>query len=134
MRREIRANWSRALLVCGKCSKKVGRVFGPDGDLPLAKALRRELGGGKGRKAEAGVAEVKCLGVCPKGAVVALDAARPGRWLLVRPEEDLSSLISGGGLLSTVRAELVEGRPEPGRAQDALRQAQGERKRGALAP
>ena len=85
MRPTVASHWTRVLLVCAKSSKKVGRAFGRDGDQTLAKALRAELGAGKGRKANAGVAEVKCLGVCPKGAVVVLDAAAPGRWLLVRP-------------------------------------------------
>ena len=85
MKVDVSANWTRTLLVCVKCSKKVGRAFGEDGDQTLAAALRAGMGVRKGRKAAAGVAEVRCLGVCPKGAVVALDAASPGRWLLVRP-------------------------------------------------
>lgn len=80
----VRSDWERALLVCGKCSRKLDGGFGLKGRTPLAKALRRELGVGKGRKARIGVAEVECLGVCPKRAVVVVDASSPGRWHLVQ--------------------------------------------------
>ncbi len=87
MRMEVEANWTAAVLVCRKCQKKVGKRFGEGGDKTLAKALRKELGGGKGRKASLGVVETGCLGVCPKGAVTALNAGSPGTWHLVRPGE-----------------------------------------------
>ncbi len=83
MKKIVGANWERALLVCGKCSGKVDGGFGADGRVPLAKALRKELGVGKGRKARIGVTEVKCLGVCPKRAVVAIDTADPRNWHIV---------------------------------------------------
>ncbi len=83
MKTEVEANWTAAVLVCRKCQKKVGKRFGADGDQTLAKALRKELGGGKGRKATLGVVETGCLGVCPKGAVTILNAGAPGRWHLV---------------------------------------------------
>ena len=69
----VRAEWERAILVCGKCSSKIDGGFGAKGRTPLAKSLRKELGLGKGRRARMGVAEIKCLGVCPKRAVVAVD-------------------------------------------------------------
>lgn len=78
----VRSNWSATILVCGKCSKKLGGGFGEKGKTPLAKALRK-LGGGKKRKADFGVIETRCLGVCPKGAVTVIDAAHPGKWMLV---------------------------------------------------
>lgn len=83
MKRSARSNWERALLVCGKCSRKVGGGFGPKGSASLAKTLRREPGLGKGRRARIGVVEVKCLGVCPKGAVTVVDTGNPTRWHLV---------------------------------------------------
>lgn len=83
VKKVVRSNWDRALLVCGKCSDKVDGGFGPKSRVPLAKALRKELGLGKGRKARIGVTEVKCLGVCPKRAVVAINTAAPGRWHLI---------------------------------------------------
>ena len=85
MKREVRSDWTGAILVCGKCSKKIGGGFGEDGRTPLAKLLRKTLGAGKGRKASLGVIETKCLDVCPKRGVVVIDAARPGRWEIVAP-------------------------------------------------
>lgn len=71
------------LLVCAKCSKKLGGGFGPNGKTSLAKRLRRDLAVRKGRKGALGIVEVKCLKVCPKGAVTVISSARPGEWLLV---------------------------------------------------
>lgn len=97
----VRARWSRAVLVCAKCSKKIDGGFGPDGDRPLAKALRKHLGLKKGPKARAGVVETRCLGVCPKRSVTVVDAARPGEWLLVSPGADLDALGQELGLAQT---------------------------------
>lgn len=88
----VRSEWSKTILVCKKCSKKLHGGFGPDRKLPLAKALRRELGARKGRKGALGIVEVKCLGVCPKGAVTLVDGAAPGTWLLVNEGADLAEL------------------------------------------
>ena len=82
MRTTVNSNWSTTVLVCAKCSKKLGGGFGEKGKVPLAKALK-QLGGGKKRKAPFGVIETSCLDICPKGAVVAVNAAHPGTWLLV---------------------------------------------------
>ncbi|MEG3085866.1 hypothetical protein [Sphingomonas sp. PB4P5] len=81
--RTVRAGWTGTLLVCRKCSKKLDGGFGPDGRTPLAKALRKFLALGKGRKSQLGVVEVKCLGICPKNAVTVVDGAQPGIWKLV---------------------------------------------------
>ena len=97
--RTVPARWDRAVLVCGKCSKRVGGGFGEDGSMPLAKALRRFLRLKKGRKAAAGVVEVKCLGLCPKRRVVAIDAARPGEWRLVEPGTALNEIAAALALL-----------------------------------
>jgi predicted metal-binding protein len=83
VRKVVRSNWERALLVCGKCTAKLDGGFGVKGRIPLGKALRKELGVGRGRKARIGVAGVKCLGLCPKRAVVAIDTAHPGRWHVI---------------------------------------------------
>ena len=56
------------------------------------KALRRHLSLKKGRKAAAGIIEVSCLGVCPKGAVTVVNGAASREWLLVRPGADLDEL------------------------------------------
>ena len=88
----VRSNWQNAILGCRKCEKKLDGGFGPDGDERLAKALRRHLSLKKGRKAAAGIIEVSCLGVCPKGAVTVVNGAASREWLLVRPGADLDEL------------------------------------------
>ena len=82
--KSVRSDWSSTLLVCKKCSKKLDGGFGPKGRTPLAKALRKQLGLKKGRKGRAGIVEVKCLGICPRGAVTVIDGAVPGEWMLVK--------------------------------------------------
>ncbi|WP_375427727.1 (2Fe-2S) ferredoxin domain-containing protein [uncultured Sphingomonas sp.] len=92
MKTIIRSNWERAFLVCGKCSGKLGGGFGPKGRTPLAKALRTELGIGKGRKARIGATEVKCLGVCPKRAVMAIDSADVRTWHMIPAGADIAEV------------------------------------------
>jgi predicted metal-binding protein len=87
----VRSNWEASLLVCRKCTKRLGGGFGPKGKTPLAKALKQH-GGGKKRKARLGVIEVKCLGVCPRGAVTVIDSRDPGRWRLVRAGADIGEV------------------------------------------
>jgi predicted metal-binding protein len=94
----IRSNWSNAVLVCTKCSKKLGGGFGPKGRTPLAKALRKYLGLKKGRKSAAGIVEVKCLGVCPRGAVTVVNGAASREWLLVPEGADLDAVARELGL------------------------------------
>jgi predicted metal-binding protein len=94
----IHSNWNRTVLVCAKCSKKLDGGFGPKGRQSLAKALRKHLGLEKGRKAEAGILEVKCMGVCPRGAVTLVDASGPKEWLLVPKGADLDAVAEELGL------------------------------------
>lgn len=97
--RRVRADWATAILVCRKCSKKLNRGgFGPDGDQPLAKALRKHLHLRKGRTARAGIVEVGCLDLCPKRAVTVVDTRHPDRWLAIRPGADLDQLAHTLGL------------------------------------
>ncbi len=98
MKGQVQSNWSQVVLVCRKCSKKLDGGFGQGGDERLAKALRKHLSLKKGRKAAAGVVEVNCLGVCPKGAVTVVDGAASREWLLVRPGADLDELTDALGL------------------------------------
>lgn len=88
----VASRWQGAVLVCGKCTKKLGGGFGAKGKTSLVKALRSEPGFGKGRKAEVGVVETRCLGVCPKGAVVLVDTRRPMRWRVVEEGADVARL------------------------------------------
>ena len=90
--KRAKSNWTDAVLVCAKCSKKIDGGFGPKGHDGLAKALRREPGFGKKRKAQVGVIEVKCLGLCPKNAVTVVDTRKPHEWLVVGPGEDVAAL------------------------------------------
>lgn len=76
-----KSNWDRTLLVCTKCSKKIDGGFGPKGKTALLKLLR--IAFGKGRKAQAGVLPVKCLGICPKNAVTIIDSRAPRTWMIV---------------------------------------------------
>lgn len=92
MKDHVRSSWSNVVLICRKCSKKLDGGFGPGGDVGLAKALRKHLSLKKGRKGAAGIVEVNCLGVCPKGAVTVVDGAASRDWLLVRPGADLDEL------------------------------------------
>lgn len=98
MKDQVRSNWSNVVLVCRKCSKKLDGGFGPGGGERLAKALRKHLSLKTGRKAAAGVLEVNCLGICPKGAVTVVDGAASREWLLVRPGADLDELAENLGL------------------------------------
>jgi predicted metal-binding protein len=94
----VRSNWSNTVLVCVKCSKKLNGGFGPKGKTPLAKALRKHLGLKKGRKGAAGIVEVKCLGVCPRGAVTVVNGSATRDWLLVPRNADLDALAGELGL------------------------------------
>jgi predicted metal-binding protein len=100
----VRSNWGTAILVCRKCSKKLDGGFGPDGKQRLGKALRKHLALGKGRKAKAGIVEVNCLGVCPRGAVTVVNGAGARDWLLVRPGTDLDRLAEELGLAEPPQA------------------------------
>jgi predicted metal-binding protein len=97
--RKVKARWKGAVLVCSKCSKKIKKGgFGPDGDKPLAKALRKHLHLGKGPKSAAGIIEVPCLDVCPKRAILVVDGRHPDQWLIVHPGANLDGLAHELGL------------------------------------
>ncbi len=98
MRVAKKGRWTNVVLVCGKCSRKVGRAFGPDEDQTLVKALRRRAG--KGRKAAVGVVETRCLKLCPKNAVTVVDARAPDAWLVVPPGEPIDALAERLGIPS----------------------------------
>ena len=95
----VRSNWQTAVLVCKKCSKKVDGGFGEKGKQPLAKALKKHLALKKGRKSQAGIIEVSCLGICPKNAVVVVNGAASRDWLLVKPGTDLDAVAVELGLV-----------------------------------
>ncbi|PKP93537.1 MAG: hypothetical protein CVT77_05330 [Alphaproteobacteria bacterium HGW-Alphaproteobacteria-16] len=90
--RHVQSGWDNAVLVCAKCSRKLDGGFGPKGKQPLAKALRKHLHVKKGRKAPVGIVEVKCLGVCPRGAVTVVNGSASREWLIVPQGADLDDL------------------------------------------
>lgn len=98
MKARLRSNWANAVLVCAKCSKKLDGGFGKKGRQPLGKALRKHLQLKKGRKAAAGVIDVKCLGVCPRGGVTVVNAAVSREWLIVPAGADLGEVAREVGL------------------------------------
>lgn len=101
MKDRVCSNWRNAVLVCRKCEKKLDGGFGHNGKERLAKALKRHLSLGKGRKSSAGIVEVSCLGICPKGAVTVVNGSASREWLLVRPGADLDALAGELGIGST---------------------------------
>lgn len=94
MKDHVRSDWAGAILVCGKCARKAGGK-------PLAKALRRELGIGKGRRASLGVVETRCLGVCPRRGIVVIDTASPDRWHIVPADATVQEVAATLGLAQT---------------------------------
>lgn len=90
--------WREVILVCRKCSKKLDGGFGPDGDKTLKKALRRYLKAGKGRKSELAVVGADCFDICPRNAVVAVNARRPDELLIVPAGADLFEVKARLGL------------------------------------
>jgi predicted metal-binding protein len=87
--RRVKADWQAMILVCSKCTRKVGGGFGGKGKTSLAKALRKLGNRKKGRKASFGIVETGCLKICPKDAVVAINGARPRDWTIVRRGTDI---------------------------------------------
>ena len=98
LKTRVRSNWANAVLVCAKCSKKLDGGFGPKGKAPLGKALRKHLHLKKGRKAAAGIVDVKCLGVCPRGGVTVVNGSASREWLLVPAGADLYTIADELGL------------------------------------
>ena len=92
--RTARAPFRQALVVCGKCARKLGGGFGPKGRGPLRKELKRALKrGGWGRDVR--VLEASCLGLCPKRRQVVAGGAQlaAGRLLVVEPGADAAEVL-----------------------------------------
>ena len=95
--------------ICAKCGKKLGGGFGADGDVPLAKALRRALGLPKPKRARVRLVETRCLKLCPKGAVAVVDGRDPGAILVVPGGTSVADVAARLGLAPLA----LTGRPSP---------------------
>lgn len=109
-----KTRWKDVVLVCRKCSKKLGGGFGPDGDKTLKKALRKYFRSTGGAQAELAVRHTGCFDVCPTNAVVAVNATNPGALLIVPAGADLFEVKARLGLKDPRRVKpdadpVVEG-------------------------
>lgn len=89
-----KTEWRDVVLLCRKCQKRLdGKGFGPRGDKSLKKALKkyfkRQGVDSKGRKASLKILETGCFDICPKEAVVAINASNPKALLIVPAGADL---------------------------------------------
>jgi predicted metal-binding protein len=74
--------WKTILLLCGKCARKLDGGFGPKGNDTLKAIMRTELSARDLRR-QVRIIETRCMGICPKKAVTALNASAPGTLLTV---------------------------------------------------
>ena len=88
--------WNTVILLCGKCAGKISGGYRPKKRQTLKDALRAELKA-DGRRRLVRVIETRCIGICPKKAVTALNASSPGRFLTVpkgtHPKDALTLLM-----------------------------------------
>ncbi len=91
--------WKTILLLCGKCARKMDGGYGPNGKHTLRSVLRMELSA-TGLRRQVRIIETRCMGICPRKAVTALNAAKPEAILTVPrktpPEAVLPLLLSDG--------------------------------------
>ena len=88
----VPAPWRSFVLVCGKCSRKLGGGFGRKGKVELDQALRDALKDA-GRRRELRVERTGCLGLCPKRAVTVAWAGRPGEVIVVPEGADVAAVL-----------------------------------------
>ena len=74
--------WTDIILVCGKCSRKLDGGYGPDREDTLRSTLNDALRA-RGKRRAVRIVETKCFGLCPKKAVVAVNASEPSRLLTI---------------------------------------------------
>jgi predicted metal-binding protein len=90
--------WRTIFLLCGKCARKMDGGYGAKGKDTLRSALRTTLAE-TGQRRQVRIIETKCMGICPKKAVTALNAEKPGRILVVPKgtgtDDVLAALIDG---------------------------------------
>lgn len=89
----IPAPWEGIVLVCRKCSKKLGGGFGKKGRQGLDEVLKHELKQ-TGRRRTLRVMEVGCLSLCPKNAVTVAGPAHPGALFAIQPGTDPAAVLA----------------------------------------
>ncbi len=98
--------WRDIVLVCRKCGKKLKGGFGEKRKQGLKTVLRLALRQA-GRRRDVRVIEMRCLGVCPKRGVTALNATHPSLIHIIpagaEPDAALRTLL--GGLADPDRIE-----------------------------
>ncbi len=96
--RRAKAPFADAILICGKCVRKLGSE-GKGMRKALKKALKRRPGG------KVRVIEARCFSLCPKGRIVLASARtlEERRLLVALPGFEVDAAI----------AQLLETRPEP---------------------
>jgi len=89
------------ILTCGKCARKLNCGFGRKGREPLKSVLRAAMRSATPR-AKFRFIETRCLGICPKRAVAAINTAQPGRIVAIpaktQAADALLALLLPGGL------------------------------------
>jgi predicted metal-binding protein len=91
--------WTTVILICGKCARKLDGGFGPKHKDSLRTTLREALKA-KGHRRSVRIIETRCMGLCPRHAVTALNAGSPGRIMTIpngtAGETALAELIGEG--------------------------------------
>jgi len=74
--------WKTVILLCGKCARKMKGGYGSKGKDTLRTVLRGAIRV-KGQRRDVRIIETRCMGICPKKAVTALNASHPDRILTI---------------------------------------------------
>jgi predicted metal-binding protein len=75
--------WKTVILLCGKCTRKMDSGgYGPKGKDTLRTVLREAVRD-KGHRRDVRIIETRCMGICPKKAVTALNAGHPEKILTI---------------------------------------------------
>jgi predicted metal-binding protein len=85
--------WNTILLVCGKCTRKIDGGYGSKGKDTHKAALRSCLAK-RGQRRQVRVIETRCMGICPKQAVTALNPANPGTILTVPRKTEIAAVLA----------------------------------------
>lgn len=111
--RKIPTRWRDSILICRKCGKKISGGFGPKGRTRLDKALRAELGVGKGRKAPLAIMEVGCFDICPKNAITVVRTGAPDVLHIVPRGAGIDAVIAALELEAYRADGKAKAKPEP---------------------